>query len=109
MAAKLAELQFSVRQMELYRTTPELVNAYNAETNAHKLLPNSMLITKLTGRKNKRVIVNPIGSITSELVGQSANQVAEKKVNELTTSSADQPREIINTPLEWDKNWLWDF
>lgn len=117
----LKELQQNTVEMERNRVIPELIGVYNAETEAHKLLPNTKYTTKLIGTHNKRVITvfNPSDSIklnamllknthskTNLIDGDKNNEK-----NELVTvvSDASNAREDLNEPLQWDQNWTWDF
>lgn len=103
MEQKLKELQDATTQMELYRIDPELVDAYNAETVAQKFLPNSLLITKLTGRNQKRVAFVPSGSTAADL------SLVDDDVEIIRPTSMTPMREVVMNPLYWDRNWTWDF
>lgn len=84
LANGIAELQAATLEMERNRVIPEIVNLYNAENEAHDLLPSTKFITKLIGDKRNR------------------HTVAEDKIHELE-------RDDLPEALEWDRNWSWDF
>lgn len=108
LADSIAELQAATLEMERNRVIPEIVNLYNAENEAHDLLPNTKFISKLIGDKhNRRVITsfNPSDSIQWNALTekQSSKDVdAKDKIHELD-------REDLPEALEWDRNWSWDF
>lgn len=117
----LKELQHNTVEMERNRVIPELIGLYNAETEAHKLLPTTKFTTKLIGAHNKRVITvfNPSDSIqlnamlledinskTKLIDGENNNENRELTT---LTSDADDARENLNEPLQWDQSWTWDF
>lgn len=95
--------------MERNRVIPEIVNLYNAENEAHDLLPNTKFISKLIGAKHRRVITaftfNPSDSIQWKALTEqqsSTDMDAKEKIHELD-------REDLAEALEWDRNWSWDF
>lgn len=97
----ITELQAATLEMERNRVIPEIVNLYNAENEAHDLLPNIKFISKLIGdQHNRRVITsfNPSDSIQ----WLSKDMDAKDKTHELD-------REDLPEALEWDRNWSWDF
>lgn len=103
LAAKLSELQHATIQMETYRTNPELINIYNAEAKAIKLLPRSKHITKLVGDHKKRVAIKKQDEALAALENAAPNDLA-------TADGSDvDPTVELGKPLEWDKNWPWDF
>lgn len=90
LSVRVAELQYATEQMITYNTIPELIDVFNAETLARKYLPESKFITELKGSKK--------------------NNVQPRSLKELKANDEiGENREIIDDPLEWDKNWSWDF
>lgn len=88
--------------METYRTIPELISVYNAEENAIKFLPGSKHITELIGAHNKRVMIKARNEVVSVLENIKPTDSA------IEGTDNGSPAEIPK-PLEWDKNWAWDF
>lgn len=117
----LTELQQNTVEMERNRVIPELIGLYNAETEAHKLLQNTKYTTKLIGTHNKRVITvfNPSDAIQLNAMlldnihsKMKTNMIDGVNNNDLTTIASDamtNVRENLNEPLEWDRNWTWDY
>lgn len=104
LAVKLTELQHATIQMETYRTNSELMNVYNAEANAMRFLPGSKHITKLIGGPNKRVAIKARDEAVTALENGATTDVVT------TTDDRDiDPTAELPKPLEWDKNWPWDF
>lgn len=101
---KLTELQHATIQMETYRTNPELMNVYNAEANAMRFLPGSKHITKLIGGPNKRVAIKARDEAVTALENGATTDVVATTAGTAIDPTAELPR-----PLEWDKNWPWDF
>lgn len=89
---RLAELQYAAAQIETYHTIPELVSIFNAETMARKYVPNTKFITELKGSKKNNVQMRPL-----------------REFQQPIDNSVEVGREKIDDPLEWDKNWSWDF
>lgn len=113
----LKELQQNTVEMERNRVIPELIGLYNAESEVHRLLPNTKYTTKLIGAHNKRVITvfSPSDSIQMnamllENANSNTNSVDGQK-NELAAIPIDSSdaREELSEPLQWDQNWTWDF
>lgn len=97
--------------MELYRTIPEWVDMYNAETAVHKALADSKLMTKLVGGPAHERVTLDMNAVASELAGKSDTDVAKEPTKELVVKDAEPEkiRPFIRAPLEWDRNWQWDF
>lgn len=87
-------MQFAIEQMEVYRSIPEMVNVFNAESMAHKYLENAKYVTKIIGKKNEQRVA--LKSIDEILFDQNNNGNNEK-------------RQTVSDPVEYDKNWTWDF
>lgn len=108
LADSITELQAATLEMERNRVIPEIVNLYNAENEAHDLLPNTKFMSKLIGNKhNRRVITlfSPSDSIQWNALTEnrpSNDMDAKDKIHELD-------REDLPEALEWDRNWSWDF
>lgn len=88
--------------MERNRVVPEIVNLYNAENEAHDLLPNTKFISKLIGDKHRRVLIDVIPGNALTEKQSSKDMDAKEKNHELD-------REDLAEALEWDRNWSWDF
>lgn len=106
LADALQELQENTIEMERNRVIPELVELYNVENAAHKLLPQAKYLTKLIGSDNKRVITafNPSESIE-------CNALNGPYTGDNAVAIVGQESERLNLegPLHWDQNWTWDF
>lgn len=113
----LKELQQNTVEMERNRVIPELIGLYNAESEVHRLLPNTKYTTKLIGTHNKRgiTVFNPSDSIqmNAMLLENTNSQTTPVggQTNELATIPSDpsDAREELSEPLQWDQNWTWDF
>lgn len=92
---RLAELQYATEQMQIYRTIPELVSIFNAETMARKYVLNSKFITELKGSKKNNVQLRSLQELQDD--------------DDDDDDSIEEDHEKIDDPLEWDKNWSWDF
>lgn len=106
MADALQELQENTIEMERNRVIPELVELYNVENAAHKLLPQAKYLTKLIGSDNKRVITafNP-----SESIQFNALNGPYTGDNAVAIVGQESERQNLEGPLHWDQNWTWDF
>lgn len=117
MSDALEELQQNTVEMERNRVIPELIGLYNAETEVHRLLPNTKYTTKLIGTHNKRVITvfNPSDSIQlNALLLENTNSRTNLVDGQNSESAAilsnpSDAREELNEPVQWDQNWTWDF
>lgn len=112
MADAVKELQQDTIEMERYRVVPELIGLYNAENEAHNLLPNTKCMTKLIGTKNRRVITafNPSESIElNALAITNTHLRTERTTEHLSQANADDERANLEEPLYWDQNWMWDY
>lgn len=89
--------------METYRTNPELINVYKAEANAIKFLPGARHITKLIGGQNKRVAIKTRDEAVDDLENRASTDLAAGDGSDVI-ATAEIPK-----PLEWDKNFPWDF
>lgn len=106
-AEAVKELQENTIEMERNRVVPELIGLYNAENEAHNLLPNTKCISKLIGTKNKRVITafNPSESI--EFIDTHLR--IERTTKDLSKADHDAKQLSLEDPLYWDQNWTWDY
>lgn len=113
LARAVEELQENTVEMERNRVIPELIGVYNAENEAHKMLPQTKFITKLIGTHNKRVITafNPSEAIQMNgLIGSNPKLIdAENSKTELTSMNNNSERKNLDEPLRWDQNWTWDY
>lgn len=108
----MRELQEDTIEMERNRVVPELIGLYNAENEVHNLLPDSNIMTKLIGKKNKRVITafNPSEAIEfHDLKPMTTHLRIERTTKESTETHADEDFERLEEPLYWDQNWTWDY
>lgn len=112
-ANALNELQVNTIEMERNRVIPELAGLYNAENAAHELLPHTKFLTKLIGVENKRVITafNPSESIHfNALNAPETNVLSDASANGLALADNEPGnRPNLNEPLQWDRNWMWDY
>lgn len=112
LASALSELQSATFEMERYRVTPEIINLYNAENAVHKLLPKMKFVSKLIGENNKRAITvfSPSEFIESKAItSQSSTNSLDNIHFKNESVESNGKRENLDEPLEWDKNWTWDF
>ena len=111
----MKELQANTVEMERNRVIPELIELYNAETEAKSLLPETKLMTQLIGPNNKRVITtfNPSNAILFQALDdkKKPDLITDEHANELTKKAEDDQsvRENLEEPLHWDQNWTWDY
>lgn len=86
--------------METYRANPELIKVYNAEAKAIELLPQYQHI--ITADHN-RVAIKKQDEALAALENAAPTDLA-------TASGRDfDPTVELEKPLDWDKNWPWDF
>lgn len=105
--AGLTKLHYTAGQMELYRTVPEWIDIYNAETAAQHALANSKLISKLIGDRVALEFTN--GGDLPELTGKPVTAaIGNEPSKDLAMPTTDKPRDFIRPPLAWDRNWTWD-
>lgn len=102
LGAKLSELQHATIQMKTYETDPAFIRVYNAEANAIKHLPRKHIL-KLFGRQKNRVALKNQDEALTALENGASTDLA-------TAGGSDvDPTVELKKPLEWDKNWPWDF
>lgn len=112
LADALKELQKNTIEMERNRVIPELIGLYNCENEVHDLLPDyeTQYFTKLIGIDNKRVITefNPSNPIQFNTLNGPDDSVG-KKNHILPIAGSSNERENLEEPLQWDRNWMWDY
>lgn len=112
LADALDELQKNTIEMERNRVIPELIGVYNAENAVHdvlKLPADMKYTTKMIGTNNKRVITafNPSNSIQNYALDEPESDPNNNHI--LSIAGPTRNREHLDKPLEWDRNWMWDY